>query len=56
MSAQNPYSYKDAVLYALHVRAFSDSDGDGIGDLRGVTKKLNYLQDLGVTGIWLLPF
>src|SRR5205814_4949795 len=39
-----------------HVRAFADSDGDGIGDFRGLVSKLEYLQDLGVTAIWLLPF
>ncbi|HSA94165.1 MAG TPA: maltose alpha-D-glucosyltransferase [Terriglobales bacterium] len=48
--------YKDAVVYQLHVRAFHDSDGDGIGDLRGLTQKLDYLQDLGVTALWVLPF
>jgi maltose alpha-D-glucosyltransferase / alpha-amylase len=48
--------YKDAVIYELHVRAFADSDGDGIGDFRGLITKLDYLQDLGVTAIWLLPF
>ena len=48
--------YKDAIIYELHVRAFPDSDGDGIGDFRGLTQKLDYLQDLGVTAIWLLPF
>src|SRR6185295_10401562 len=48
--------YKDAVIYQLHVRAFRDSDGDGIGDFRGLLDKLDYLQDLGVTAIWLLPF
>ena len=48
--------YKDAVIYQVHVRAFSDSDGDGIGDFGGLTQKLDYLQDLGVTTIWLLPF
>lgn len=48
--------YKDAVIYELHVRSFVDSDGDGMGDFRGLTARLDYLQDLGVTAIWLLPF
>jgi maltose alpha-D-glucosyltransferase/alpha-amylase len=52
----DPTWYRDAVVYELHVRAFADSDGDGIGDFRGLTQKLDYLQDLGVTAIWLLPF
>ena len=54
--ASDPLWYKDAVLYELHVRAFFDSDGDGIGDLPGLIQKLDYLQDLGVTCLWLLPF
>jgi maltose alpha-D-glucosyltransferase / alpha-amylase len=52
----NPLWYKDAIIYELHVRAFHDSNGDGIGDFRGPDQKLDYLQDLGVTAIWLLPF
>ena len=48
--------YKDAVIYELHLRAFKDSNGDGIGDFPGLLKKLDYLQDLGVTAVWLLPF
>ncbi len=48
--------YKDAVLYQLHVRAFCDSTGDGIGDFPGLTSKLDYLHDLGVTALWLMPF
>jgi maltose alpha-D-glucosyltransferase / alpha-amylase len=48
--------YKDAVVYELHVKAFRDSTGDGIGDFRGLTSKLDYLRDLGVTALWLLPF
>ncbi|HLJ01107.1 MAG TPA: maltose alpha-D-glucosyltransferase [Bradyrhizobium sp.] len=48
--------YKDAVIYQLHVKAFADSNNDGIGDFAGLTEKLDYLQDLGVTALWLLPF
>ena len=48
--------YRDAVIYELHVRSFHDSDGDGVGDFRGLISRLDYLQDLGVTAIWLLPF
>src|SRR5688500_20316687 len=48
--------YKDAVIYELHVRSFFDADGDGVGDFRGLASKLDYLQDLGVTALWLLPF
>src|SRR3977135_447931 len=48
--------YKDAVIYELHVKTFHDSNGDGIGDFRGLIEKLDYLQELGVTAIWLLPF
>ena len=48
--------YRTAVIYEAHVRAFADSDGDGIGDFPGLTSKLDYLQDLGVTALWLLPF
>src|SRR5579883_2475941 len=48
--------YKDAIVYQLHVKAFADSNNDGIGDFAGLTEKLDYLQDLGVTVLWLLPF
>ncbi|MBV9286067.1 MAG: maltose alpha-D-glucosyltransferase, partial [Acidimicrobiia bacterium] len=48
--------YKDAVVYQLHVRAFHDSDADGIGDFRGLTQKLDYIQDLGANTVWVLPF
>src|ERR1051326_6479967 len=48
--------YKDAIIYEVHVRAFFDSVTDGIGDFGGLTQKLPYLEDLGVTAIWLLPF
>lgn len=48
--------YKDAVIYQLHVRTFCDRDADGVGDFSGLTQRLDYLQELGVTAIWLLPF
>ena len=51
-----PDWYKDAIIYELRIRSFFDADGDGIGDIKGLTEKLDYLQDLGVTAIWLLPF
>ena len=52
----DPLWYKDAIIYELHVRAFYDSNGDGIGDFQGLIQKLPYLRDLGVTALWLLPF
>jgi maltose alpha-D-glucosyltransferase/alpha-amylase len=55
-SATDPFWYKDALIYELHVRAFQDSNGDGIGDFGGLLTRLDYLQDLGVTCLWLLPF
>src|SRR2546421_6934015 len=48
--------YKDAIIYETHVKTFCDSDGDGMGDFRGLIQKLDYLQELGITAIWLLPF
>src|SRR5947209_6323217 len=48
--------YKDAIIYQLHVKAFADSNNDGIGDFAGLTEKLDYLEDLGITALWLLPF
>jgi maltose alpha-D-glucosyltransferase / alpha-amylase len=48
--------YQDAVLYEVHVRAYQDSDGDGVGDFRGLTQRLDHIRDLGVTALWLLPF
>src|SRR3954465_9021513 len=48
--------YKDAIIYQLHVKAFADSNNDGIGDFAGLTGKLDYLRDLGVNTLWLLPF
>jgi maltose alpha-D-glucosyltransferase/alpha-amylase len=50
-----PDWYKDAIIYELRVRSFFDSDADGVGDLRGLVQKLDYLKDLGVTALWLLP-
>ncbi len=55
-SAADPLWYKDAVIYELHVRAFFDGNNDGIGDFPGLIQKLDYLQNLGVTCLWLLPF
>ncbi|MBA2565210.1 MAG: maltose alpha-D-glucosyltransferase, partial [Gemmatimonadetes bacterium] len=52
----DPLWYKDAVFYELRVRSFFDSNDDGVGDFRGLTSKLDYLQDLGVDTLWLLPF
>jgi maltose alpha-D-glucosyltransferase/alpha-amylase len=54
--AGDPLWYKDAVIYELHVRAFCDSNGDGKGEFRGLTLKLDYLKELGVSAVWLLPF
>jgi maltose alpha-D-glucosyltransferase/alpha-amylase len=56
MPSNDSLWYKDAILYEVHVRAFADSDGDGVGDFQGLTQRLDYLQDLGITAIWLLPF
>ena len=56
MSPQSGFWYKDAIIYQVHVRAFFDSSGDGNGDFRGLAQKLDYLQDLGVNTIWLMPF
>ena len=56
MVQDDPLWDKGALIYELHVRAFHDTDGDGIGDFKGLTQKLDYLQDLGITAIWLLPF
>ena len=58
MSTKNtePLWYKDAIIYELSVRSFFDSNGDGIGDFQGLIQKLDYLEDLGVNTLWLLPF
>ena len=51
-----PLWYKDAIIYEVHVRAFCDHDGNGSGDFKGLTEKLDYLQSLGVNALWILPF
>lgn len=53
---EDPLWYKNAVIYEVHVRSFYDGNGDGIGDFQGAMEKLDYIRDLGVTAIWLLPF
>lgn len=53
---RDPLWFKDAIIYEVSVRAFYDSNGDGIGDFQGLVQKLDYLEDLGITAIWLLPF
>jgi maltose alpha-D-glucosyltransferase/alpha-amylase len=54
--SRDPLWYKDAIIYQAHVRAFSDSNNDGVGDFAGLTEKLEYLQGLGINALWLLPF
>ncbi|TMQ16621.1 MAG: maltose alpha-D-glucosyltransferase [Deltaproteobacteria bacterium] len=52
----DPLWFKDAIIYEIHIRAFQDSTNDGIGDINGLIERLDYLCDLGITAIWLLPF
>src|SRR5437868_2577792 len=52
----DPLWYKDAVIYQVHIKSFYDANNDGIGDFPGLTQKLDYIADLGVNTIWLLPF
>jgi len=52
----DPLWYKDAIIYQTHVKAFFDTDGDGVGDFRGLSQKLDYIRELGVNTVWLLPF
>ncbi len=52
----DPLWYKDAIIYQTHVKAFHDANGDGIGDFRGLIEKLDYLEGLGITVLWILPF
>jgi len=55
-SGDDPLWYRDAVIYQLNVKAFFDTNGDGVGDFKGVTAKLEYVKELGVNTIWLMPF
>src|SRR5688572_1439216 len=55
-TATDPLWYKDAIIYELPVKSFCDGNGDGVGDFEGLYEKLDYLQQLGVTALWLLPF
>ena len=55
-TANDPLWYKDAVVYELHIQAYADATGDGVGDFRGLTEPLDHVQSLGVNTIWLLPF
>src|SRR3954453_13202851 len=48
--------WKNAVFYEVYIRSFADSDGDGLGDLPGITSRLRYLRDLGVDAVWITPF
>ena len=52
-TAPDPLWYKDAIIYQMHVKAFHDANGDGIGDFAGLIQKLDYIQELGVNTIWL---
>ena len=52
----DPLWYRDAIIYQLHVKSFSDANGDGIGDFPGLIEKLDYIEELGVNVVWLLPF
>src|SRR6202167_4152556 len=56
LDANDALWYKDAVIYQLNVKSFFDSNDDGIGDFKGLTSKLEYIRDLGVNTLWLMPF
>src|ERR1700710_1802217 len=55
-TATDPLWYRDATIYQLHVKSFFDSNDDGIGDFQGAIRKLDYIRELGIDTIWLLPF
>ncbi|MGH9372455.1 MAG: alpha-amylase family glycosyl hydrolase, partial [Vicinamibacterales bacterium] len=52
----DPLWYKDAVIYQLPIRSFFDANADGVGDIPGLIEKIDYIRDLGVTCLWLMPF
>ncbi|MFI2201852.1 glycoside hydrolase family 13 protein [Streptomyces sp. NPDC020192] len=56
LSSRNPDWWRQAVVYQVYPRSFADADGDGLGDLRGITERLNHLATLGVDALWLSPF
>src|SRR5690606_33018527 len=56
VSRNDPGWYKDAVIYQLHVKSFHDANDDGVGDFQGLIAKLDYIAELGVDTVWLLPF
>ena len=55
-ATEDPSWYKDAIIYQLHLKSFFDANNDGVGDFRGLMEKLDYIAELGVTAVWLLPF
>jgi maltose alpha-D-glucosyltransferase / alpha-amylase len=55
-ASSDPLWYKDAIIYQAHVKSFFDANNDGVGDFQGLAQKLDYLQSLGITCVWLLPF
>src|ERR1700712_3793775 len=52
----DPVWFKDAIIYQLHLKSFFDGNNDGVGDFKGLIEKLDYVAELGVTAIWMLPF
>ncbi len=52
----DPLWFKDAIIYQIHPKSFFDANNDGVGDFQGILDKLDYIADLGVTAIWMLPF
>ena len=52
----DPQWYRDAIIYQVHVKSFFDANDDGVGDFEGLTRRLDYIRDLGATAIWVMPF